>query len=57
MVYTLMHTCIVSKDDIEGLSFDELSDHLIEDKEFPSREIEILEVRVSKECSTGHENA
>ena len=36
-----MHT--VAKEDIEALSVDELSEHLIENKEFPAREIEILE--------------
>ncbi len=33
----------VSKEDIEALIVDELSEHLIEDKEFPAREIETLE--------------
>ena len=36
-----MHT--VSKEDIEAFSFDELSEHLIVDKEFPASEIESLE--------------
>ena len=41
LTHAYMHS--VSMEDFAALSADELSEHLIEDKQFPVREVETLE--------------
>ena len=43
MMHIHAYVYTVCKEDIETLSVDELSEHLTEDKNFPAREIELLE--------------